>query len=114
MPQWSGAGLNDHQIVVSCVAPVLSLTDVLIVSRHDQREVLELVATSITLNLNGVPNAQRLVLEFRGVTDGVNRQLPQSGQFSLSGYSGSGSVNGTMLARSNCNQAGSLGFELPQ
>ena len=43
----SGAGLNDHQIVVSCVGPVVSFTDVLIVSGINQLAgALELAATS--------------------------------------------------------------------
>ena len=96
----SGAALNDHQIVVSCVAPVVSFTDVLIVSGTISGGSVGATGNVITLNLNGVANAQRLVLEFRGVSDGVN-----TGNFTLQiGFlagdtSGNGSVNASDVSQ---------------
>ena len=104
----SGAGLNDHQIVVSCVAPVVSLTDILIVSGTISGGSVGASGNVITLNLNGVANAQRLVLEFRGVTDGVN-----TGNFTLQiGFlvgdtSGNGIVNASDVSQTKA-QSGQL------
>jgi 6-phosphogluconolactonase len=96
----SGVGSGDHQIVVSCVAAVVSLTDVLIVSGSITGGSVSASGNVITLNLNGVANAQRLVLEFRGVSDGVN-----TGNFTLQiGFlagdtSGNGSVNASDITQ---------------
>jgi hypothetical protein len=95
----SGAGLNDHQIVVSCVAPV-SLTDVLIVSGSITGGSVSASGNVITLDLNGVANAQRLVLEFRGVSDGVNTgNFPLTIGFLVGDTTGNGSVNGTDVSQ---------------
>ena len=96
----SGAGFNDHQIVVSCVAPVVSFTDVLIVSGTISGGSVGASGNVITLNLNGVANAQRLVLEFRGVSDGVNTgnfTVPVS--FLAGDTSGNGSVNASDVSQ---------------
>ena len=96
----SGAGLNDHQIVVSCVGPVVSLTDVLIVSGTITGGSVGASGNVITLNLNGVANAQRMVLEFRGVSDGVNTgnfKVPVN--FLVGDTVSTGSVNGTDVSQ---------------
>jgi hypothetical protein len=96
----SGVGSGDHQIVVSCVAPVVSLTDILVVSGTITGGSVAASGNVITLNLNGVANAQRLVLEFRGVSDGVN-----TGNFTLQiGFlvgdtNGNGSVNASDVSQ---------------
>jgi hypothetical protein len=96
----SGVGSGDHQIVVSCVAPVVSLTDVLIVSGTLSGGSVSASGNVITLNLNGVANAQRLVLEFRGVSDGVNTgNFPLTIGFLVGDTTGNGSVNGTDVSQ---------------
>ena len=96
----SGAGLNDHQIVVSCVGPVVSLNDVLIVSGTISGGSVGVSGNVITLNLNGVANAQRLILEFRGVTDGVNTgNFTVQVGFLVGDTVSTGSVNGTDVSQ---------------
>jgi Kelch motif protein len=100
----SGAGLNDHQIVVSCVGPVVSLTDVLIVSGTFSGGSVGASGNVITLNLNGVPNAQRFILEFRGVSDGVNTgNFTVPVNFLVGDTVSTGSVNGTDVSQTKLN-----------
>jgi 6-phosphogluconolactonase (cycloisomerase 2 family) len=95
----SGASSNDHQIVVTCAAPI-SLSDVLIVSGTISGGNLSASANVITLNLNGVANAQRLVLEFRGVTDGVNTgNFTLQIGFLLGDTNGNGAVNASDISQ---------------
>jgi 6-phosphogluconolactonase (cycloisomerase 2 family) len=96
----SGAGSNDHQIVVSCASRVVSLTDVLVVSGSISGGSVGASGNVITLNLNGVPNAQRLVLEFRGVSDGVNTgNFTVPVNFLVGDTVSTGSVNGTDVSQ---------------
>jgi hypothetical protein len=96
----SGAGSNDHQIVVSCVGTLVSLTDVLIVSGTVSGGSVGASGNVITLNLTGVPNAQRLVLEFRGVSDGVNTgNFTLEVDFLLGDTTGNGMVNASDVSQ---------------
>ena len=96
----SGAGLNDHQIVVSCASSVVALTDVLVVSGTVSGGSVGVTGNVITLNLTGVPNAQRMILEFRGVSDGVNTgNFTVPINFLVGDTSGNGNVNATDVSQ---------------
>ena len=96
----SGAGSNDHQIVVSCASRVVSLTDVLVVSGTVSGGSIGVSGNVITVNLTGVANAQRLVLEFRGVSDGVNTgNFTVQVGFLLGDTTGNGSVTASDVSQ---------------
>jgi hypothetical protein len=103
----SGAGSNDHQIVVAFASPV-TVPSVTVTSGTLSGATFAVNGNVVTVTLNGVANAQRLVLQFDNVTDGVNTStvsVPIG--FLVGDTSGNGSVNASDVSQTKA-QSGQL------
>ena len=103
----SGAGSNDHQIVVAFASPV-TVPSITVTSGTLSGATFAVNGNVVTVTLNGVANAQKLVLQFDNVTDGVNTStvsVPIG--FLVGDTSGNGIVNASDVSQTKA-QSGQI------
>jgi hypothetical protein len=99
----TGAGLNDHQIIVAFAAPV-SVFSITVPAGTFNVGSFVVNGNVVTITLNGVPNAQFVTLRFNAVTDGVNTttvDVPIG--FLVGDPSGNGTVTATDVSQTKLN-----------
>jgi hypothetical protein len=104
----SGAGLNDHQIVVAFASPV-TVPSITVTSGTVSGATFAVTGNVVTVTLSGVANAQRLILQFDNVTDGVNTStvsVPIG--FLVGDTSGNGSVNASDVSQTKAQSGQSV------